>query len=144
MNKDRIDIYLDERKLLVEALQVSYQQFDKYILALSTAFLSLSVTFLKDIFPKAEIIRRDVLVMSWIFFSASILTTVLSFLASQQAYGRSLLITEDYYIRQDEKALQAKNHWGTGTKVLNFCSALFFVLAVATTVCFVSVNFLKH
>jgi hypothetical protein len=144
MTKDRVEIYLDERKLLVEAQQVSYQQFDKYILSLSTGFLSLSVTFLKDIFPRLEILCRNVLVVSWTLFSASILTTLLSFLLSQKAYKRQLLITEDYYVRQDEKALKAKNHWSTGTTILNSCSAIFFVLAVAATVYFVSVNFMRH
>lgn len=144
MSKDRVDIYLDERKLLVEAQQVSYQQFDKYILSLSTGFLSLSVAFLKDVFPQALIVCREVLVASWIFFSASILTTLVSFLVSQQAYKRQLLITEDYYVRQDEKALSAKNRWGTATTILNLCSAIFFVLAVFATVYFVSVNFTHH
>lgn len=143
MGKDRVEIYLDERKLLVEAQQVSYQQFDKYILTLSTGFLSLSVTFLKDIFPQTEIICKGILITSWILFSASILITLLSFLASQQAYTRQLNITEDYYIREKTEALQAKNGWATTTKILNICSAVIFVLAVLTTVYFVSINFSK-
>lgn len=143
MSKDRIEIYLDERKLLVEAQQVSYQQFDKYVLTLSTGFLSLSVAFFKDIFPEAELTHKEILITSWILFSASILTTLLSFLASQQAYTRQLQITEDYYIKEDKKALEARNIWATATKVLNICSAAFFVLAVTATVHFVSINFTK-
>jgi len=144
MTKDRVEIYLDERKLLLEDQHVSQQQFDKYILSLSTGFLSLSAAFLKDIFPQAGMVRKEVLVTSWVLFSASILSTLLSFLTSQQAYKRQLVITEDYYVRQDENALKAKNHWSAGTTILNLCSAIFFVLAVVATVFFVSTNFLKH
>lgn len=143
MSKDSVEIYVDERKLLVEAQQVSYQQFDKYVLTLSTGFLSLSVTFLKDIFPHSEITHKGVLVASWILFSTSILTTLISFLVSQQAYTRQLEITEDYFVRKKVEALKTKNSWATATKVLNICSAVFFVFAVTATVYFVSINFTK-
>lgn len=144
MNKDRIDIYIEERKLLVEAQQVSSQHFDKYVLSLSTGFLSLSVAFIKDIFPIGTIIHKEILVTSWVLFSTSILLTLVSFLVSQLAYRRQLQITEDYYVREDKKALEAKNRWSTATMGLNFSSAIVFVAAVATTVFFVSVNFTKQ
>ena len=143
MSKDKVEIYLDERKLLVEAQQISYQQFDKYVLTLSTGFLSLSVAFLKNVFPQTEVTHKEILIISWMLFGASILTTLLSFLTSQQAYKRQLQITEDYYIRQDPKALEAKNCWAKTTTVLNLCSATFFVIAVAATIYFVSINFLN-
>lgn len=143
MTKDRIDIYLDERKSLVDAQQTSYQQFDKYVLTLSTGFLSLSVVFLKDIFPHIEISHKGVLIISWILFTASILSTLLSFLASQQAYKQAIQITEDYYINGNDKALKLKNHWGIVTMILNLFSATFFVLAVITTIYFVSINFIN-
>jgi hypothetical protein len=143
MEKDRIDIYLEERKLLIEAQRVSSQQFDKHILTLSSAFLSLSIAFLKYLFPQIIILKKEFLIISWALFSTSILTTLISFLASQNAYKRQIQITEDYYIRQDEKALIAKNHWSTFTLLLNYCSALFFILAVVMTVYFVSINFLS-
>jgi hypothetical protein len=140
---DQVEIYLEERKLLVEAQRASYQQFDRYVLTLSTGFLSLSVVFLKDIFPQAILSDKGLLVTSWILFCASIVTTLISFLASQFAYTRQLQITEDYYVRKDEKALQAKNNWARATSVMNIFSAAFFVLAVITTVLFVSLNFTK-
>lgn len=143
MAKDHVEIYIEERKLLVEAQRASYQQFDKYVLTLSTGFLSLSVVFLKDIFPQAVLSDKGLLVTSWILFCASIVTTLISFLVSQFAYQRQLQITEDYYVRKDEKALEAKNGWARATSLMNICSAAFFVLAVTTTVLFVSLNFIK-
>jgi hypothetical protein len=143
MTKDRVDIYLEERKLLVEAQRVSSQQFDKYVLTLSSGFLSLSITFLRYIFPQTAISHKETLVMSWILFCTAILSTLISFLTSQNAHRRQLQITEDYYVRQDENALNAKNSWSICTGILNYCSAIFFILAVAVTVYFVATNFLK-
>ncbi|MDP2208363.1 MAG: hypothetical protein Q8K98_06275 [Bacteroidota bacterium] len=143
MTKDNQEIYLEERKLLLEGQQISYQQFDKYVLTLSTGFLSISVAFLKDVIPQTIMIHKEILVASWILFSASILTTLLSFLVSQQAYKRQLQITEDYYINREQKALEAKNYWAKITTFLNLLSALFFVVAIIATVYFVSINFIK-
>lgn len=143
MGKDNIEIYLEERKLLIEAQRVSSQQFDKHVLTLSSAFLSLSVAAIKYLFPQAIILKKEILIMSWMLFSASILSTLISFLSSQNAYKRQIQITEDYYIRQDEKALGAKNKWSTFTTILNYCSILFFIIAVVTTIYFVSINFLS-
>ena len=51
MNEDDTKNYLEERKLLIEAQQQSYQQFDKAILTLSSGGLGVSIIFLRDILP---------------------------------------------------------------------------------------------
>jgi hypothetical protein len=139
---DDVRIFLDERKLLVAGQQSSYQQFDKAILALSTGGLALSVTFLRDVFQQKPIVDRCILVASWGLFCLAILLTLTSFLTSQYAYGRQIQITEDYYVRKDKEALNAKNKFSRATASLNIASALSFILAVISTVVFVAINFL--
>jgi hypothetical protein len=139
---DDVKIFLDERKLLVAGQQSSYQQFDKAILALSTGGLALSVTFLRDIFQQKLIVDKWMLVASWGLFCLAILLTLSSFLTSQYAYGRQLEITEDYYVRKNKEALTAKNKFSRATAVLNIVSAVSFILAVISTIVFVTINIL--
>lgn len=49
MSDDDTENYLKERKLLIDAQQQSYQQFDKAILTLSSGGLGVSIIFLRDI-----------------------------------------------------------------------------------------------
>jgi len=85
MSDDNTENYLKERKLLVEAQQQSYQQFDKAILTLSSGGLGVSIIFLRDILPLEQITNYCFLIGSWILFTISITCTLISFLASQYA-----------------------------------------------------------
>ena len=55
MSDDNTENYLKERKLLIDAQQQSYQQFDKAILTLSSSGLGVSIIFLRDILPLEQI-----------------------------------------------------------------------------------------
>ena len=140
MNDDDTENYLKERKLLIDAQQQSYQQFDKAILTLSSGGLGVSIIFLRDILPLEQITNYYFLIGSWILFTISILCTLISFLTSQYAYDEQLELINRYFLNKDSDALTKKNRFAQITEGLNISAAVFFILAVISTIMFVSIN----
>lgn len=143
MTKDYTEIYLEERKSLIDAQQQSYQQFDKAILALSSGGLGLSFIFLKDIVHAEEISQDWLLIISWTLFAFSILSTLVSFLTSQYAYKKQLELLDDYFIKREPKVLTERNKASRATELLNGFAALLFFVAIVGMICFGSVNLTK-
>ena len=140
MSDDDTENYLKERKLLIDAQQQSYQQFDKAILTLSSGGLGVSIIFLRDILPIEQITNYCFLIGSWILFTISILSTLISFLTSQYAYNKQLELIDAYFLNKDSDALTKKNRFAQITEGLNVSAAVFFILAVIGTIMFVSIN----
>ena len=140
MSDDDTENYLKERKLLIDAQQQSYQQFDKAILTLSSGGLGVSIIFLRDILPLEQITNYCFLIGSWILFTISILCTLISFLTSQYAYDEQLELINRYFLNKDSDALTKKNTFAQITGGLNISAAVFFILAVISTIMFVSIN----
>jgi len=140
MSDDDTENYLKERKLLIEAQQQCYQQFDKAILTLSSGGLGVSIVFLRDILPLEQITNYCFLIGSWILFTISILSTLISFMTGQYAYSEQLKLIEAYFLNKDSDALTKKNRFAQITGGLNISAAVFFILAVVSTIVFVSIN----
>jgi len=140
MSDDDTENYLGERNLLIEAQQQSYQQFDKAILTLSSGGLGVSIIFLRDILPLEQITNYYFLIGSWMLFTISILSTLISFLTSQYAYSEQLRLIEEYFQNKDSGAPDKKNRFAQITERLNVSAAVFFILAVVSTIMFVSLN----
>lgn len=139
MSDDDTENYLKERKLLIDAQQQSYQQFDKAILTLSSGGLGVSIIFLRDILPFEQITNYYFLIGSWILFTISITCTLVSFLTSQYAYNEQLELINRYFLNKDSDALTKKNTFAQITGGLNISAAVFFILAVISTIMFVSI-----
>ncbi len=140
MSDDDTENYHKERKLLIDAQQQSYQQFDKAILTLSSGGLGVSIIFLRDILPLEQITNYCFLIVSWVLFALSITCTLISFLASQSAYGEQLKLIDAYFLKKDSDARTKKNIFSQITGGLNIFAAIFFILAVIGTIMFVSIN----
>ena len=140
MNDDDTKNYLKERKLLIEAQQQSYQQFDKAILTLSSGGLGVSIIFLRDILPLEQITNYCFLIGSWILFTISITCTLISFLTSQYACDDQLKLIDAYFLKKDLDVSTKKNRFAQITEGLNISAAVFFILAVISTTMFVSIN----
>ena len=52
--KSEYEVYLEERKLLVDAEREGARTFDKAILTLAAGALALSITFLEKVVPVAQ------------------------------------------------------------------------------------------
>ena len=102
--------------------------------------LGVSIVFLRDILPLEQITDYCFLIVSWVLFALSITCTLISFLASQSAYGEQLKLIDAYFLKKDSDALTKKNIFSQITGGLNISAAVFFILAVISTIMFVSIN----
>lgn len=141
------DLTAEKRRLLAETRadllkrQLSNaENYDKAVLSLSTFFLGLSLAFLKEVVPvqRAESLR--LLYGSWILLVCALLSTIISFWVSQRAIDLQLKRAEDYYLRDDQSALN-KSWIAKATDWVNWASGGFFFFGVSLATAFVFVNF---
>jgi hypothetical protein len=144
---DNQDLTAEKRRLLAETRadllkrQLSNSEnYDKAVLSLSTAFLGLSLAFLKDIVPTQQAEWHSLLYASWIVLTGAVLTTIVSFWVSQRGMDVQLEKAEDYYLRDVQAAL-TKSGIARVTEWINAASGVLFILGVILTVAFVILNF---
>jgi hypothetical protein len=115
------------------------ENFDRSVLTFSASALGLSLTFVKDFAPLAQANARWILVLSWFLFGAAIISTMISFLLSQEAIRLQIIAAERYYIHRDESALNESlaSKW---TLRLNRFSGIAFVTGMVLTILFVVLN----
>lgn len=140
---DERKIYLDERKLLIEAERESARSFDKTIITLSAGALGFSLTFIRQIAPNPQPDTLWLLVGAWVSFALALLAILLSFLLSQSAIRRQRKIIDE---EQESKkaAREQPNCWATVTNWLNWISMGLFVIGVVSLTFFSYNNFASH
>jgi len=116
------------------------ERYDKAVLSLSTAFLGLSLAFLKHLVPIQPAEWLWLLYGSWLALAGAVLVTIISFLVSQRGIDAQLKKAEDYYLRDDQTALN-KTGIAKLTEWINASSGVLFLLGVLLTTAFVIVNF---
>ena len=138
--KRREELYAETRKDLLNRQLSNSEKFDAAILTLSTAALGVSLTFIKDIVPLAKVQDICLLKVSWWLFGFAILSTILSFVASQLGIKTQLNYAEEYYLNRKTEFLTKTNIPAKATDFCNYAAAFFFVVALLFTVIFVSTN----
>lgn len=127
-------VYLEERKSLIHLKFEESRLFDKAILTLAAGALGLSLAFIRQISPEPQSWSIPVLAIAWAGFCLSILSTLISFLTSQQACSRQLQILEARYVPEEGEAslkeANNKNTPATWTRWFNYLSIVFFVVGV--------------
>lgn len=133
----------DYRKHLWDALRAGQEQYDKYLLTLSSGGLAISLTLLKDVFGNGKITSLYILVSSWVLFCCCIITTIISFLTSQKCLKNQLVKYEEFIVTRDDTQLNELDEFEKITTRLNFASGIFLVLAITATITFASINILQ-
>lgn len=128
------EVYLEERKSLIEAEREAAQSLDKTLVTLSAGALGLSITFIRQIAPEPE--HLWVLYVGWGGFSLSLLAVLSSFLFSQFALRRARQNLD--LISEGEGG--GGNPWAGATNVLNFVSILTFVAGILFLAAFAITN----
>lgn len=146
-NQIRIDnhkyqVYLDERKALIDANREAARLFDKAILTLTAGAFGLSLAFIRQIAPSIREGTIYCLIFGWAGFSLSLLSTLISFLSSQYACKRQIEILELDYI-DNQNSLKEKNIPAILTKCLNILSIFFFILGLVFLAIFIILNLPK-
>ena len=121
-------VYIDERKALVEGEQASADQFDKHILTLAASAFGISLVFLEKIAPKPDPQSLIFLYIAWSALVVSMLFTLSSFLTSIHAHRCQRKILEHEFFSPEKKAM--RNKWATWTSRLNWLSILAFIIGV--------------
>ena len=131
---DKHELNTEKRRLLAETRadllkrQLSNaENYDKAVLSLSTAFLGFSLAFVKDIVSIRQAQWLYFLYGSWWALAASVICTIVSFWVSQYALDVQLGKSEDYYLRDDDSALQ-KTRSAKITDWVNYASGSLFIL----------------
>ena len=125
-------LYIDERKLLIEALREGSQTFDKAILTLTSGAFGFSMAFLKDVAPKPFQNTMCLLSSSWFFFSLSLVVILISFLTSQKACNEQIDIAYDVIVKKEQR----QTPWATVTAVCNYVSIISLLCAIICWGCF--------
>lgn len=138
-SKDKdYDLYIEERKILVDSLRESSRTFDKAILTLASGSFGFTIAFLKDIVPTPFENTKWLIHFSWSLFALSILLILISFLTSQKACLKQIENTYEIIINK-KKHLQ--NTWGNVTTFLNYASIIVLIIAYFIWGLFVFFNY---
>jgi len=138
--RERKDLYSRTREDLLKRNLSNSENLDKAILSLSSGLLGLSLGAIKSVVDLKVAKYLPLLFTSWGLFTLAIILTLVSFLVSQRAIARQLVLAEAYYLNGDDAAIEARNLWAEATEWLNGFSALAFTVAVMSTILFIIPN----
>ena len=135
-DKRRRDLYDEHRRQTWQDIQSSTDNFDKNLLAVSSAALGFSLAFIKDSvhFPTAK--WHPVLYASWLSFAACIVITVFSFRLSVTALNKHLEYLREYYEKNNEGFLTKKSTAGKMLDVFTWLAASLFLGGIICTIIF--------
>lgn len=127
-SQQEFDLYLEERKLLIDAAREAARTFDQAVLAFGTAAFAGSITFLKDVAPRPEAYSLKWLAISWALFSLGLLGVMLSFLFSHRACMVEIEVGGDALGKQGYK--RKPNRYSLLTTLANYLCIGFLFLGL--------------
>lgn len=116
------------------------ESFDKALLTLSSAFLGLSITFIKNIVALESASSIWVLYLSWALFAVTIVLTVLSFMYGQYVIRQLKLGAKKYFIERDTSVNDLSERLSENIVKFNLATGTSFIIAVLTITIFVVIN----
>ena len=140
-SEERKRLYERTRDELVAGQRTNADQFGRSILTLSTAFLAISIGFIRYLAPPESLVHSWILYLSWILFGATIVVTLLGMLYGQAILKRLLDSAHEYYIEGNEDAYKISEVLPRKIDHINRAVGALFSLAVASTILFAVINF---
>jgi hypothetical protein len=131
------DVYLEERKLLIDEEREAARTFDKAMLTLSGGALGLSLSFIKQLVPHPHLI--GLLATAWSSLAVALLATILGLHISQSAIRRARDMLDGDQ-RGDKDALNQKNTPARWTDCFNWIAATTFMVGIVLLVMFALLN----
>lgn len=132
----KYQIYIDERKSLVETENLIAHNFDKNIFTLAAGALGISLVFLEKFANNPSPQSLVLLYISWCALVLSLSTTLSSLLIGQFAYRRAREILEHEFFAKEANKANNRNCWARITQTLNWSSIVFFIIGVSTLALF--------
>ena len=135
---------LEERKALIFAMLEQAKSFDRWVLTLAGGTFSLSLIFINQIAPNPKSGTVGFLVTAWTLFAVSILSTLSSFLFSQETCYKQIKDIHQLLKGEIDSSKELPlNIYGRITKGLNYCSMITFLVGVAFLITFAILNLLS-
>lgn len=132
---------LEERKALISAILEQAKSFDRWVLTLAGGTFGLSLVFINQIAPNPQSGTIGYLVSAWTLFAVSILSTLSSFLFSQEACNKQIKAIHELLKGEIDRSKELPlNVYGRVTKGLNYFSMFTFLLGVAFLITFAIIN----
>lgn len=131
--------YIDHRNRLIDLSVDQINRFDRLAISLSGGALAISMTFIDKIAPTIMKGSGQYLMVSWVLFIVSILST----LSSHQTSQRDMIVEIDALDRNFESGKEDANRinwWKKSTQALNVLSALAFSLGAGALAVFAYLN----
>ncbi|KKL72497.1 hypothetical protein LCGC14_2084350 [marine sediment metagenome] len=123
-------IYTNERTMLVNAQIEQAKALDKAILALAAGSFGLSLAIVKQFSP-IQSNTINFLMLAWIFFAVSILSTLISFQTSQLACSRQIELLKAVFVDNKNKENEKDtNRFLSITQKLNIFSISAFIIGI--------------
>jgi len=139
------DDYVKERELLSKFEQAAFDNFEKTILTLSSAFLVFSISFLGIIRKKADsgaalppLASIDFLVFSWVSFAASVLFMLLCFVTNALSLRAAVADIEP--LLEEKKPTRKAHKWNIMSYILYALSGIAFIIGVILLLTFCAKN----
>ena len=136
----RLYLFDKTRDELLHQQMSNSETYDKSLLTLSSAFLGISLAFIKDFVTLQNANSSWLLMVSWIGFSLVIIGTIWSFIYGQRVIKKLMVAAEKYYKERDQNALNISAVYSKKLDRLNEFSGLAFIAAVILSISFVLVN----
>lgn len=121
--REKYKVYLEERKSLITGEIEGYKSLDKAILTLSAGSFGITISIFKDILWSLKDPAFYMLISAWTAFLVSIMSTLISLVLSQYAFGRQKDILEEWYVN----STNGKNIYNSLVRVLNLISVVIFI-----------------
>ncbi len=135
-DKRRRDLYDEHRRQTWQDIQSSTDNFDKNLLAVSSAALGFSLAFIKDFAHLPTAAWRPLLYTSWLCFAACIVITMFSFRLSVAALNEHLEYLREYYEKKNDEFLTKKSMAGKVLDVFTWLAAVLFLGGIICTMIF--------
>ena len=133
-------VYLAQRRPMVEDKKHSSGAFDKAVLSLSGGALALSLIFIKQVAPSPVAGSLPFVAVAWFGFAAAAVCMSASLLTSQYAIQHQINVLDLEYQANPAKPGEAKNIWSAATQLLNWLAISLFVIGVALFASFSFMN----
>ena len=138
--EQRWQLYSEHRKQAWDSITSSTDSFDKSLLAVSSAALGYSFTFVKDIVPLQDATHINFLHLSWFLFACCVVLTVFSFRLSVAAHNKYLDYLWKFYVENDANYFNKKSLYAKILTVCNWAAAGAFLAGIVTLVLFFYLN----
>lgn len=137
MNREE---YLKQREEYEEGRSQQSDLLDKHLLTITTGSFGLSFLFVEKV-ANNPIVKPEILIMAWVFFACSVISSLLSFVCSKNAFKKAIQELDEQYENPNHVFNTSYEDYKTTT--FNVFSFIFLILGFAAFILFAYFNIMR-